>query len=783
MIGFALAGLVATGVGWTALIWRLVIFARQFAAGAPELARSRRNHPWRRTGAMLREFLLHRKLGRKPLVGLAHWFTMVSFLVLVTTLAQATGQLFNAAFELPVVGHWAPWGWLTELFAWAGLGGIVFLIGVRLRASGRSLGRNSRFFGSHQWRARYVEATVGVVCALVVWLRGLESALVAAADRPQYFPSTAWIGSLYLAGSSASDGSADASLALWIHALALAKILVSYTWMVVVGLTPTMGVAWHRFLAFPNLWTGRNADGSAALGPLPGLVVDGQPVDLEDPDLDESVFERLGAGFVADLTWRDRMALATCTECGRCQEVCPAWATGTALSPKLLVGALRDHAFSSEKEPLPLVGGESAWAVEVEALWACTTCGACTDVCPVGLEQVDQIIELRRHQVLVEGSFSAELNSTFRNLERRQNPWGMLAKKRLDWAKGLDITVPVLGQDVASLGEVEYLYWVGCAGAFDERGQATARAFARLLTKAGVSFAVLGSDECCTGDPARRAGSESIFASLAARNVETLNGAGATKIVVTCAHCLNSLSQEYGPFGGHYQVFHHTELLASLIEQGKLTPEALPDKLNQVTYQDPCYLARHNNQVTAPRRVLGAIPGLELVEMARSGRQGNCCGAGGARMWLEEAAPRINARRFGDAVATGAATVATACPFCNVMLADASASETNGPGVPVQDIAQLLLASLPPEPAAPTPTAPESAGTGIAPQSPLAIAALAEAPPSAASAIEPPAANRVTAPGPAPGAARPSASDTGLAIAAPALTLEPSPQPALKEAL
>ncbi|MDR3108037.1 MAG: (Fe-S)-binding protein [Bifidobacteriaceae bacterium] len=695
MIGFAIAGLAATAVGWTALTWRVVSFGRRFAAGAPEPRGSRRDRPWRRTAAMLREFLFHKRLARKPLVAVAHWLTMVSFLVLVLTLAQASGQLFNPHFELPLIGRWTPYNWLTEFFAWAGLAGIIVLIGLRLRASRRSLGRASRFFGSHQWRARYVEATILTVVILVLWLRGLEARLLAtelgAASGSQTgarFVSTAWIGSLYPADLS------DAAVTVWISALALAKILVSYAWMVVVGLTPTMGVAWHRFLAFPNLWTNRNPDGSPALGGLPGLVVDGQPVDLEDPDLDEAVFERLGAGTVADLTWRDRLALATCTECGRCQEVCPAWATGKPLSPKLLVNTLRDHVFGETAGARePLIGGESPWAVTPEALWACTTCGACVEACPVGLEHVDQVVELRRHQVLVQGDFPSELGSAFRNLERRKNPWGVLAKKRLDWAKGLDFEVPVLGQDVESLAEVDYLYWVGCAGAFDERGQAIARALAQLLHRAQASFAVLGSNECCTGDPARRAGNETLFTSLASGNVETLNQAGATKIVVTCAHCLNSLANEYGPFGGHYQVIHHTELLAELIAAGRLQPETTPDGIGEVTYQDPCYLARHNGEVAAPRRVLNAIPRLKLTAMDRHGRQGNCCGAGGGRMWMEESSPRINASRFAEASATGASAVATACPFCNVMLADAAAAE--GAATPVRDIAQLLLASLP----------------------------------------------------------------------------------------
>ncbi|MDR3359797.1 MAG: (Fe-S)-binding protein [Bifidobacteriaceae bacterium] len=685
MSAFAVIGLAATALGWSALGWRVWAFTRDFKAGAPEPTPRRRDRPWRRTWTVLREFLEHRKLARKPVVAAAHWAAMMSFLVLVSTLVAATGKLFDPDYELPLFGHWLVYNWAVELVAWAGLVGIGVLIAVRLRASRRSLGRASRFWGSHQWRARYVEATIVAVVALVLWLRGVESAL-AGPEAAARFPTTAWIGRV---GPVPLD---DAAAAALVGALALAKLLVSYAWMVVVGLTPTMGVAWHRFLAFPSLWTSRNADGWPALGPLEPIAVDGRPVALDDPDLDESVFERLGAGTVADLTWRDRLALATCTECGRCQEVCPAWAANSLLSPKLLVGALRDHVFAAEAEPTPLVGGEAPWAVAPEALWACTTCGACVEECPVGLEQVDLVVDLRRRQALVEGDFPSELSGLFKNLERRKNPWGVLPRKRLDWAKDLD--VPVLGRDVDSLDQVDYLYWVGCAGAFDDRGQATARALARLLTLAGVSFAVLGTAECCTGDPARRVGQESLFAELAGANVETLGAAGATRIVVTCAHCLNTLANEYGPFGGHYQVVHHTELLAQLVAEGRLNPEAAPDAAVQpVAYQDPCYLARHNDQVAAPRQVLNAIPSLKLIEPARSGRQGGCCGAGGGRMWQEEVGQRVNQGRFAGLAATGAAALATACPFCNVMLGDASQAESGA--IPVRDVAQLLLDAMP----------------------------------------------------------------------------------------
>jgi Fe-S oxidoreductase len=710
-VGIVIVGLAATVIGWAALVWRVAQFARGFAQGQPELPGARRDRPGRRTLTLVGEFLGHKRLRRKPVVAAAHWLVMVSFLVLVLTLAQATGQLFDPGFELPWLGWNLLYNWATEFFAWAGLLGVLALIAVRLAQSAG--GRSSRFFGSHQWRARYVEATILAVCLLVLWLRAVEAQLLARGPHSSTnirFPITHYLGLAYAATPAAT-------LETLIQLLALAKILVSYAWMVVVALTPTMGVAWHRFLAFVTVWTAKHADGRPALGGLDPLVVGGKPVDLNDPDTDEAVYERLGVGTAADLTWRDLLGLTTCTECGRCQEVCPAWGAGKALSPKLFANALRDHAWAEwpvgRGEHTPLVAADAAGAAGAAAgetaqtplqrlaltedmLWACTTCGACVAVCPVGVEHVDHVIDLRRRRVLGDAEFPAELATLFRNLERRQNPWGVVAKKRLDWTAGLDFQVPVVGADVEDLDGVDYLYWVGCAGAFDARGQATARAFATLLKRAGVKFAVLGTQECCTGDPARRAGNEPLFAELAARGVTALNEAGATRIVVTCAHCFNALKNEAGPFGGHYDVVHHTQLLAGLIAQGRLKPgTTLAKPPLRVTFQDPCYLARHNGETTAPRSLLAALPGVKLQEMAPCGPDTRCCGAGGARMWQEEAqANRLNARRAADALATGAEAIATACPYCSVMLGDAVAA-SDQPDVPVRDVAQLVLDSLP----------------------------------------------------------------------------------------
>jgi Fe-S oxidoreductase len=434
---------------------------------------------------------------------------------------------------------------------------------------------------------------------------------------------------------------------------------------------------------------------------------------------------------------------ATCTECGRCQSQCPAWNTGKPLSPKLVIMDLRDHLFAKapyiiggkdmpeegaidfsagfrddsvhsvpesgfervrgsgpEQAARPLVGTlEQGGVIDPDVLWSCTTCGACVEQCPVDIEHVDHIVDMRRHQVLIESEFPSELGVLFKNLENKGNPWGQNAKERLDWTKKLDFEVQVFDGELAP--EVEYLFWIGCAGAFEDRAKKTTRAVAELLHTAGVDFAVLGDGEGCSGDPARRAGNEFLFQMLAQANVETLNELGARKVVVTCAHCFNTLSKEYPQLGGHYEVVHHTQLLNTLVRDKRLVPVAPTAGTagTPVTYHDPCYLGRHNGVYAPPRELIGALPGMELREMPRNSERSFCCGAGGARMWMEETlGTRINANRTAEAVATGADKIAIGCPFCRVMLSDGLAA-AQGEGsaredVEVVDVAQMLLAAV-----------------------------------------------------------------------------------------
>ena len=677
-----------------------------FARGAREIVRTLRigrSAPGRtspagqRTARVVREILGHGRFQHRPVVKVAHWTVMISFGLLFIALVTGYGQVVDPQFALPLVGHLWPLEWAIEAFAWLSLTGIVALFVLRLRLKPRGENaRRSRFFGSNQGQAFFVEATVAVVVLAVLVIRGLEYAM--GEGSALHYPLTAWFGQAWSGASWLETA---------VVVVATVKILVSMSWFVVVGLQPTMGVAWHRFLAIVNVYARREPDGRTALGPLQPLTSQHGPVDADAlEDLPDDA--RLGVGAIEDFTWKGLLDFATCTECGRCQDQCPAWATDKPLSPKLVTLALRDHAAATapylraadeSHAGLDLLG---SGVIDPDALWACTSCGACVQQCPVDIEHVDAIVDMRRYQVLMESAFPAELGKTFTKMERQGNPWGLPARQRLGWAKDLPFDVPVVGVDVESAADVDYLFWVGCAGAYEDRAKRTTRAVAELLHTAGVSFAVLGDGESCTGDPARRAGNELLYLTLAAGNVEVLNEVGARRIVVTCAHCFNTISREYPQLGGRYEVLHHTELLNTLVAEGCLRPTRSVEA--DVTYHDPCYLGRHNEIYTPPRELLGALPGVQLAEMPRNREQSFCCGAGGARMWMEESiGTRISTTRAAEAIGTGAGVVATACPFCSVMLGDgvtaassggASAGTEGGVGVGVPEVTDIALLLL-----------------------------------------------------------------------------------------
>jgi len=451
------------------------------------------------------------------------------------------------------------------------------------------------------------------------------------------------------------------TLLLWHH---LGGIGFAWAHLVVIGLFLAYlpySKHLHIGVAPANVWLAR----TRARGRLEPLRFD-----LPDDQL------RFGVATVADLTRKEVLDAFSCTECGRCQDACPAYATGKALSPKLVIMGVRDQLFAQNEEPIVGAG------VPEEMIWDCVTCGACVEACPVSIEHVDHIVDLRRSRLMVDAAFPAEAEPMLRDVERASNPWGKPQTERAAWADGLGVRVLEPGDPAP-----EVLYWVGCAASFDERARASAVATAKLLQKAGVDFAMLGPREGCTGDPARRMGNEYVFQAAAEQNVATLNEQGVTKIVASCPHCFNTLANEYGDFGGRYEVLHHSELLAQLVDEGRLAPVA---GSGSVTYHDSCYLARHNDVRVEPRKLLKVIG--QPVEMKRSGRQTFCCGAGGAHMWMEERGTQINVERAKEAAATGAETLAVACPFCTVMLDDGVREV--GAELRVADVATLLAETL-----------------------------------------------------------------------------------------
>jgi Fe-S oxidoreductase len=672
----ALAGIsyLITAVALILLTVRVRTLISLYKKQQPDPTRS--NNKSARFTNMLKEVLGHTKMLKFTGSGIAHWFVMIGFGALFGTLVTAYGQVLKPDFALPIIGHFVVYELFAESIAALTGIGIVTLIGIRQVTRFRML---NRFSGSGMGKAYYVEATILAIVFCVIALRGLEGAL-AGKESWNWHYAISW--PAVLAFSSMSQESLESAIVL----VATLKIVISMAWFIVIASNLTMGIAWHRFLAFFNIYYKRNID-KPALGALPEMLSKGKPVNFEDPAEDD-VF---GLGTRGDISWKGLLDMTSCTECGRCQSQCPAWHTDKPLSPKLLIMAMRDHAMSKVVETENLVG-EGA-PIDLDVLWSCTSCGACVEECPVDIEHVDHIVNMRRFQVLVESEFPAELGGTFRNLEKSGNPWGANKQDRESWITECDFPVRVVSGELPE--EVEYLFWVGCAGAYEDRAKKTTKAVAELLHMAGVNFAVLGKRETCTGDPARRSGNEFLYQILSQENIETFKETfgtrGVKKVVVTCPHCFTTIGKDYAQSGYELQMLHHTQLLNTLVKEGKL--KTSPHKADQkITFHDPCYLGRHN-QIYAPPRELLEASGCDIEEMPRNQERSFCCGGGGGRMWMEEKiGTRINLNRVDEAIDTGVAEVAVACPFCRIMVGDGMVARQSD--VEVLDVAQVLLRNV-----------------------------------------------------------------------------------------
>jgi Fe-S oxidoreductase len=633
--------------------------------GKPE---NRLDHLWDRFKKMMMVAIGQTKLFREPIAGLMHAFIFWGFLVLLSSVLEAIGEGFIPGFSFHCIGIlYQPLVFFQDIFA-----GLV-IVGICTALFRRYVLRPKRLQGD---RHAQIDATVILftIFLIMVSLLGQNAARLQLGTNDEGRILSAAISSI-LASSDASTSHLLFEIYWWIH-IVLVLGFMNYL--------PYSKHA-HVLTSVPNVFL-------TSLKPRGALM----PINLEEEGI-----EKFGATDVDDLTWKQLLDGFTCTECGRCTAACPANMTGKLLSPKKIMIDIRHR--TVEKGKLLLNGDKPATLKEgdknplenillhnyitQEELFACTTCMSCIQECPVNNEHIPAIVDLRRSLVLMESSFPPEVQVVFKNLETNFSPWAFPASSRADWTEGMNIPQMSQSQDA------EILFWVGCAGAFDARYTKVTQAFAKLMQKAGIKFAILGTEEKCTGDSARRIGNEYLAQMLMKDNIATLNNYNVKKIVATCPHCFNMLKNEYPQFGGHYEVVHHTDFLVKLINEGRL--KVTKEEEATVTFHDSCYLGRYNDIYDQPRKILDAIPGVNTLEMKRTKSRGLCCGAGGGRMWMEEhEGKRINVERTEEALALKPNVIGTACPFCMTMLEDGVKDKEATGTVKVKDVAEMLLAAV-----------------------------------------------------------------------------------------
>ncbi|HLU42240.1 MAG TPA: (Fe-S)-binding protein [Microthrixaceae bacterium] len=618
----------------------------------------------------LRAGLYMQTLLRDPAAGVMHSMIYFGFLVLlaVTSVLEINHQLPESMKFL----H----GDVYKAYAFVGdLAGVVFTAGVVWAIVRRYVQRPYRI----RIKSKPEHAVIlGTLLAIGVTGHLAEMFRIALDGRPD-FEKWSFIG--YPLSALVED---LGSISGWHQAMWIAHVATFIAFLVILPTTMLR----HIFTSPLNMYLSDRERPKGAMKAMPNLM--------------ETELESFGASVVEDFTWKQLLDTDACTMCGRCTSVCPAHATGKPLDPREIV-LKTGEVMAATGTPVvsPPIGVDPEITISAtslferitpEEVWACTSCKACDENCPVNIEILDKILDMRRYLTLMESDFPTELGGAFRGMENSGNPWGMSQSERADWAKDLDGIKIIDGGDPL---ESEYLYWVGCAGSFDDKNKKVTQAVAKLLQRANVSFSILGPAENCTGDPARRSGNEYIFQMLAMQNIETLDGMGVRKIITQCPHCFNTLGNEYPQLGGRYEVVHHSQFLEELIENGRL--DMTGAKLEErIVYHDACYLGRHNDVYLAPRNVLGSLKGIEVVEAGRNGTKAMCCGAGGARMWMEEhIGKQVNVERSQELLATGAERIATACPFCYIMVDDGVKSQgVEDDQVKVGDIAIHLLEAI-----------------------------------------------------------------------------------------